>query len=150
MRRQHVLSSAAQGIAAKLSPKFAGPFRIEKVLYATLYELLSERGAPEERVHDPWERVFRRYYNDFCVIGERELNFWDDVAEALRSTPMRVERPHQAVVRDFPATTNRQRRRSQAADRPLRGPRRTRPRSKAWRREGRPSTAGAPRPTSPS
>ncbi|XP_032690479.1 uncharacterized protein LOC116853476 [Odontomachus brunneus] len=42
----------------------------------------------------------------FGVGDLRELNIWDDVAEALRNTPMRVERLHQAVVRDFPATTS--------------------------------------------
>jgi len=39
LKRQHVLSSAAQNIAAKLAPKFHGPFRVSKVLSAVVYEL---------------------------------------------------------------------------------------------------------------
>ncbi|XP_077271957.1 uncharacterized protein LOC143902702 [Temnothorax americanus] len=39
LRRQHVLSSAAQNIAAKLAPKFQGPFRIGRVISPVVYEL---------------------------------------------------------------------------------------------------------------
>jgi hypothetical protein len=40
LKRQHVLSSAAQNIAAKIAPKFHGPFRVNKILSSVVYELL--------------------------------------------------------------------------------------------------------------
>lgn len=39
LKRQHVLSSAAQNVAAKLAPKFHGPFKIGRVLSTVVYEL---------------------------------------------------------------------------------------------------------------
>lgn len=57
------------------------------------------------RGKDPWTFIFRRYYGDLCAIGEPESNSWDDVRKTLRRTPMPVRRSSQAVVRDFPATT---------------------------------------------
>lgn len=51
LKRQHVLSSAAQGIAAKLAPKFAGPFRVGRVLSSTVYELLALDKIAVGKVH---------------------------------------------------------------------------------------------------
>lgn len=39
LKRQHVLSSAAQNIAAKLASRFHGPFKISKILSPVVYEL---------------------------------------------------------------------------------------------------------------
>ncbi|XP_025264935.1 uncharacterized protein K02A2.6-like [Camponotus floridanus] len=47
LRRQHVLSFAAQNVAAKkLTPKFHGPFRIKKRLSPVVCELASLAGIP--------------------------------------------------------------------------------------------------------
>lgn len=37
-RRQHVLSSAAHNIAAKLAPKFQSPLRVSRILSPLVYE----------------------------------------------------------------------------------------------------------------
>lgn len=50
-RRNHVLSSALTGVAAKLAPKFAGPFRISKALSRVIYELEDMRGTPKGKQH---------------------------------------------------------------------------------------------------
>lgn len=39
LKRQHVLSSATQNIAAKLAPKFHEPFKISRILSSVVYEL---------------------------------------------------------------------------------------------------------------
>lgn len=50
LRRQHTLSSAAQNIATKLSPKFQGPFKIRKVL-SPVYELANLEDIAVGKVH---------------------------------------------------------------------------------------------------
>ena len=42
LRKTHFLSNAAQGINAKLCPKYEGPFEIEEVLSPTVYTLKSD------------------------------------------------------------------------------------------------------------
>ena len=49
-KRSHLLSSAAKGIAAKLAPKFEGPYWITAVLGANTYRLVGEGGQVEEVV----------------------------------------------------------------------------------------------------
>ncbi|XP_039309912.1 uncharacterized protein K02A2.6-like [Solenopsis invicta] len=51
LKRQHVLSSAAQNIAAKLSPKFHGPFRVSKALSPVVYELTDLDGTAMGKAH---------------------------------------------------------------------------------------------------
>jgi len=51
LKRQHVLSSAAQNIAAKLSPKFHGPFRIDRMLSPVVCELVHLNGDFASKVH---------------------------------------------------------------------------------------------------
>lgn len=51
LKRRHVLSSAAQNFAAKLAPKFHGPFRIERVLSPLVYELEAADGFAGGKVH---------------------------------------------------------------------------------------------------
>lgn len=51
MKCQHVLSSAAQGVAAKLTPKFAGPFRMARALSSAVYELVTPEGVGAGKVH---------------------------------------------------------------------------------------------------
>ena len=50
-KRNKVLSSAAQGIAAKLAPKFASPCKITKVLGPAIYELTDNEGNIASPVH---------------------------------------------------------------------------------------------------
>ena len=54
LRRQHTLSSASQNIAAKLSPKFHGPFKVAKILSPVVYELsnLDNSGAGKVHIKD--------------------------------------------------------------------------------------------------
>ena len=49
-KRSHTLSSAAKGIAAKLAPKFEGPYWITAVLGSNTYRLVSDGGQIEEIV----------------------------------------------------------------------------------------------------
>lgn len=51
LKRQHVLSSAAQNIAAKLSPKFHGPFRIDRMLSPVVCELVNLNSESIGKVH---------------------------------------------------------------------------------------------------
>lgn len=47
LKRQHILSSAAQNIAAKLTPKFHEPFTVKRVLSPVVYELCDPGGGAE-------------------------------------------------------------------------------------------------------
>ena len=51
LKRQHVLSSAAQNIAAKLAPKFQGPLRIRRVISPLVYELENLEGSAVGKIH---------------------------------------------------------------------------------------------------
>ena len=51
LRRQHVLSSAAQNVAAKLAPKFHGPFRIKSRISSVVYELANFDNVSMGKVH---------------------------------------------------------------------------------------------------
>ena len=49
-KRHHTLSLVAKGIAAKLAPKFEGPYWITAVLGSNTYRLVSDGGQVEEVV----------------------------------------------------------------------------------------------------
>jgi len=51
LRRQHVLSSATQNVAAKLTSKFCGPFKIKRILFPVVYELVGLDGVALGKVH---------------------------------------------------------------------------------------------------
>ncbi|XP_025266173.1 uncharacterized protein LOC112638514 [Camponotus floridanus] len=51
LRRQHILSSAAQNIAAKLAHKFQDPFKIVRVISPVVYELGSLGGSSAGKSH---------------------------------------------------------------------------------------------------
>ncbi|XP_011151569.1 uncharacterized protein LOC105190499 [Harpegnathos saltator] len=50
-KKQHVLSSAANYIAAKLAPKYSGPFVVTARRSSAVYELADEPGKPIGKVH---------------------------------------------------------------------------------------------------
>jgi len=51
LKRQHILSSAAQNVAAKLAHKFQGPFRIKGVISPVVYELARLDESPAGKIH---------------------------------------------------------------------------------------------------
>ena len=50
-KRNRVLSSALQGVAAKLAPKFAGPYTIAAQLGPNVYEVVDQDGKSSGKVH---------------------------------------------------------------------------------------------------
>jgi hypothetical protein len=51
LKRQHVLSSVAQHVSAKLATKFHGPFVIWRILSPVVYELVDTGGNSVGKVH---------------------------------------------------------------------------------------------------
>ncbi|KAH0815061.1 hypothetical protein GEV33_007730 [Tenebrio molitor] len=51
LKRDHPLSSGAKGFAAKLSPKYSGPYTVTKVLSPVVYNLQSPSGQKILRAH---------------------------------------------------------------------------------------------------
>lgn len=51
LKRQHVLSSAAQNIAGKLVHRFQGPLKVKRVISPVVYELERLDGTPAGRIH---------------------------------------------------------------------------------------------------
>ena len=49
LKRNRILSSAAQGIAAKLAPKFTGPYTVSALLGSNLFELVDQDGKSPEK-----------------------------------------------------------------------------------------------------
>lgn len=50
MKREHHLSSAAKGFAAKLAPKFSGPYTVVRVISPVVYEIKGPHGR-RQKVH---------------------------------------------------------------------------------------------------
>ena len=51
MKRNRVLSSAAQGISAKLAPQCAGPLKITEITSSNTVRVVHEKDASEEILH---------------------------------------------------------------------------------------------------
>jgi len=51
LRRQHILSSAAQNVAAKLAHKFQGPFKVGRKISPVIYELTRLDGSAAGKIH---------------------------------------------------------------------------------------------------
>lgn len=51
MRKQHPLSSAVRGIAAKLEPKYFGPYTVIKVRSPVVYDIRAADGKKLHRIH---------------------------------------------------------------------------------------------------
>ena len=77
LRRTHILSSAAKGVAAKLAPKFAGPYTITAVVGPNTYRLEGESGQVEELVAADQLKPF---YADTQVIESETLPVENDAA----------------------------------------------------------------------
>lgn len=50
-RREVVLSSAEKGFAAKLAPKYSGPYTVTKVVSPVVYNLKNISGKVLRRIH---------------------------------------------------------------------------------------------------
>jgi hypothetical protein len=61
LRKNYVLSSAAQKISAGLMPKFLGPFRITRQISPLTYELVTTNGKPAGRWHIKVMRRLREH-----------------------------------------------------------------------------------------
>ena len=68
-KRSHTLSSAAKGIAAKLAPKFEGPYWITAVLGSNTYRLVSDGGQIEEVVAADQLKPYRSEATEPPEIG---------------------------------------------------------------------------------
>ena len=51
MKRNRALSSAAQGISAKLAPKYAGPLKIIEITGSNTVRVIDEKNGSEEILH---------------------------------------------------------------------------------------------------
>ncbi|XP_018568341.1 uncharacterized protein LOC108908706 [Anoplophora glabripennis] len=51
MKRENPLSSAVKGFAAKLAPKYSGPYTVVKVVSPVVYNLKSDTGKRVNRIH---------------------------------------------------------------------------------------------------
>ena len=51
LKRNRVLSSAAQGISAKLEPKYAGPLKITEITGSNTVRVIEEKGTSEKILH---------------------------------------------------------------------------------------------------
>ena len=51
MKRNRFLSSAAQGISAKLAPKYAGPLKITEITGSNTVRVIDEKDASEDTLH---------------------------------------------------------------------------------------------------
>ena len=50
-KRNRVLSSAAQGVMAKLAPKYVGPYEIVEKKGLNTYSLMNQKGSVEDLIH---------------------------------------------------------------------------------------------------
>jgi len=137
LKRQHILSSAAQRVSAKLSTKFHGPFVVQKALSPVVYELGDAAGNTVGKVH---VKDLKPYYLplDFLgVVVQRESSrpeemsdnqtnfttrwsplfyqvaadypgFWEELYEEMRRRERQRRRTTRgAVVREWPRTEDR-------------------------------------------
>jgi transposase InsO family protein len=51
MKKENPLSSAVKGFAAKLAPKYSGPYTVSKVLSPVVYDLKTSTGATLRKIH---------------------------------------------------------------------------------------------------
>ncbi len=51
MKLEHPLSSAGKGFAAKLAPKYSGPYKVHRIISPVVYDLKSMDNRIIKRVH---------------------------------------------------------------------------------------------------
>ena len=75
MKRNRALSSAAQGISAKLAPKYAGPLKITEITGSDTVRVIDERDGSEETLHVSHLKPYNDEGSDGS--GEEADNGWD-------------------------------------------------------------------------
>ncbi|XP_025263666.1 protein NYNRIN-like [Camponotus floridanus] len=108
LKRQHILSSAAQNISAKLATKFHGPFTIAKILSPVVYELRDDAGRSlgkginekREREATMSRRFLEQYRDIFEAVDEARPGFWTALAEEARRIMESRTTTRGAIVRD--------------------------------------------------
>ena len=82
-KRNKVLSSAAQGIATKLAPKFAAPYTVTKVLGSNTYELADTEQNTFGPVHTEQLKPYvTAEVDDICSQDQRPPRDETTVEEA--------------------------------------------------------------------
>ena len=75
-----MLSSALQGVAAKLAPKFAGPYTIAAQLGPNVYEVVDQDGRSADKIH----------VEDLKPFHERTASEEDSEEEQAEASPAKV------------------------------------------------------------
>ncbi|CAB0043207.1 unnamed protein product [Trichogramma brassicae] len=87
LRRNRILSNAANQVAAKLAPKFYGPLIITAKIGTNIYELADRQGVPEGPTHVKDLKRFHGNSDEFeRDDGEIEVDDEDEQAEIQEST----------------------------------------------------------------
>lgn len=94
-KRNRILSSAIQGINAKLAPKYAGPFRITARLGQDVYRLEGENSEVYEKIHV----VDLKPYKGGEEVSSDEEPLEDPTnRDGAEDTPLRTTPPEKNVV----------------------------------------------------
>ena len=80
-KRNRVLSSSAQGVTAKLAPKYAGPLMIRAIKGSNTYELLHSDGFVEDLVH---AKDLKKYFGQETEVQSQEIQEAQDLAEDIQ------------------------------------------------------------------
>ena len=84
-----MLSSALQGVAAKLAPKFAGPYTIAAQLGPNVYEVVDQDGKSTGKIH----------VEDLKPFHERTVSEEDSEEEQAEASPPEVSEEHDASTK---------------------------------------------------
>ncbi|XP_032690760.1 uncharacterized protein LOC116853697 [Odontomachus brunneus] len=105
LKRQHTLSSAAQNIAAKLTPKFSGPFKITRKLSSVVCEFERlDGGSGGKSSMEDWQAFAQKYAELWDELDDRFPAFWAELGELVEFYERSRYTTEGAVVRDFPTT----------------------------------------------
>ena len=84
MRRQHVLSSAANFMSSKLAPKYKGPYTVIRVLSKVVYEVTDSEGRVD-KVH---VKDLKPYYEQgFPNVEVLSDDYRSDAEEGAQLSP---------------------------------------------------------------
>ena len=86
LKRNRILSSASQGVAAKLAPKFTGPYTISAQIGSNVYELKDSDGRPIGKVHVEDLKPFHEDPHTLGPEGEGVPTSSQASGETLRAT----------------------------------------------------------------